>query len=129
MGRARKYFSEEENKQAKNEYAKKYYAENPDYWKDRYDIEYNKKIREKNMKKGYYIIYNDELQLQYVSFFKNIQERQRIIRKRIVEQDTAQGKRFIPSDEWEWKMLFFCDEASPELLEKCVYKEKEYKHI
>ena len=106
MGRKRLYFSDEELKEAKNEYAKKYYAENPNYWRD--------------------IIYNDELKKKYVSFSKNIQERQRVIRQNIKHQITPQSKKFSVDYEWKWKMLFFCDEECPDLLEKCEYKEKEY---
>jgi len=55
MGRKRLYFSDEELKEAKNEYAKKYYAENPNYWRDRYDGDKARATREKNMKKGYFL--------------------------------------------------------------------------
>ena len=126
MGRKRLYFSDEELKEAKNEYAKKYYAENPNYWRDRYDGDKARATRDKNMKKGYFIIYNDELKKKYVSFSKNIQERQRVIRQNIKHQITPQSKKFSVEYEWKWKMLFFCDEECPDLLEKCEYKEKEY---
>jgi ribosomal protein S17E len=127
-GRPRIY-TEEELAERHKMYQKNWYEKNKQKIKDKYDPEKSKTLRENKIKKGYYIIYNDELLQQYIGYSKSIDSRISTIFSGITSQDTKLHRKFDPSVKWKWRVLCFVNEKNHDLLKKCEYKQMNYSFL